>query len=135
MSNLNKVFLIGNLTRDPELRYTPSGAPLAKFGLATNRKFKSGDEWKEEVCFVDITVWGKQAENCSEYLSKGRSVCIEGRLSFSSWETDDGQKRSKLEVVGERVIFLGGSRGDAKEGGDGDQPTSDAQAVDDDVPF
>ncbi|VAX20285.1 Single-stranded DNA-binding protein [hydrothermal vent metagenome] len=133
MSSLNKVILIGNLTRDPELRYTPSGTAITKFGLATNRKFKKGEELKEEVCFVDITVWGRQAESCSEYLSKGRSVCVEGRLSFSQWETEDGQKRSKLEVVGERVLFLGGR-------GDGGQPKeagidSAPAPSDDDVPF
>ena len=115
MASLNKVLLIGNLTRDPELRYLPSGVALCKFGLATNRKYKSGDEWKEDVCFVDISVWGKQGESCSEYLSKGRQVCVDGRLSFSSWETDDGQKRSKLEVTAERVVFLG-SRGDSPLG-------------------
>ncbi len=133
MSSLNKVILIGNLTRDPELRYTPSGTAITKFGLATNRKFKKGEELKEDVCFVDITVWGRQAESCSEYLSKGRSVCVEGRLSFSQWETEDGQKRSKLEVVGERVLFLGGR-------GDGNQPKeagmdSAPPPSDDDVPF
>lgn len=136
MSSLNKVILIGNLTRDPELRYTPSGTAITKFGLATNRKFKKGEELKEEVCFVDITVWGRQAESCSEYLSKGRSVCVEGRLSFSQWETDDGQKRSKLEVVGERVLFLGGGRGD---GGQPKETGMDAAPPpppsDDDVPF
>ena len=129
MASLNRVILIGNLTRDPELRYIPSGTALAKFGLAVNEKFKSGDEWKEKVAFIDITVWGKQAENCSEYLSKGRSVAIDGRLTFSQWETDDGQKRSKLEVTAEKVVFLGGGKG----GGDS-APASGAHS-DDDVPF
>lgn len=129
MGSLNKVILIGNLTRDPELRYTASGAALAKFGLAVNRNYKSGDEWKEEVTFVDITVWGKQAENCSEYLSKGRSAAIDGRLTFSQWETDDGQKRSKLEVTAERVVFIGSGKG----GGGSAQASSEPS--EDDVPF
>jgi len=125
---------MGNLTRDPELRYTASGTALASFGIAVNRKYKQGDEWKDEVCFVDITVWGKQGENCSEYLSKGRPVFIEGYLRFSSWETDGGQKRSKLDVTANTVQFLGG-RGD----GQGSAPMSDQDSPsmhgDDDVPF
>ena len=111
-ANLNKVFLMGNLTRDPELRYTPSGMAICKLGLATNRRFRdrSNDEWKEEVCFVDITVWGKTGENCSQYLAKGSPVLIEGRLNFRSWDTE-GQKRSKLEVVAENVQFLSRATG------------------------
>jgi single-strand DNA-binding protein len=138
MASLNKVTLIGNLTRDPELRYIASGMALAKFGLAMNRKYKAGDEWKEEVTFVDITVWGKQAETCSEYLSKGRQACIDGRLTYSQWETDDGQKRSKLEVTADRVIFLGtGSGGGSGGGGGGSFRGGDSydNAPDDDVPF
>jgi single-strand DNA-binding protein len=106
---LNKVLLIGNLTRDPELRYIPSGTAIAKFGLAVNREYqdKTSGEKKENVCFIDITVWGKQAEVCNQYLSKGRPVFIEGRLEFSTWETKEGDKRNKLEVVAERVQFLG----------------------------
>ncbi len=119
MASLNKVILIGNLTRDPELRYTQSGMAIAKFGLAVNERFKQGDEWKEKANFIDIVVWGKQGENCSEYLSKGRQAGIEGRLSYSTWETDDGQKRSKLEVVAEKVIFLGSRDGGGQGGGGG----------------
>lgn len=115
MANLNKVFLIGNLTRDPELRYVPSGAPVATFGLAINRRYvtQSGEK-KDEVCFVRIVVFGKQAESCSQYLNKGRLVFIEGRLQYRSWE-QDGQKKSSLDVVADRVQFLGGPRttGDA----------------------
>ena len=132
MASLNKVLLMGNLTRDPELRFTSNGSALTKFGLAVNRKYKSGEEWKEEVCFVDITVWGKQAENCAEYLSKGRPVFIEGRLQFSSWETDDGQKRNKLEVVANSVQFLG-QPGGGKSGGM--QPDMEDVPVKDDIPF
>ena len=132
MASFNKVLLMGNLTRDPELRFTSNGSALAKFGLAVNRKYKAGEEWKEEVCFVDITVWGKQAENCAEYLSKGRPVFIDGRLQFSTWESDDGQKRNKLEVVANSVQFLG-QAGGGKSGGM--QPDMEDAPVKDDIPF
>lgn len=135
MASVNKVFLLGNLTRDPELRYTPSGAGVASFGLAVNRRYKAGNENKEEVCFVDITVWGKQGENCVEYLNKGSQVMIEGRLQFRSWETDDGQKRNKLDVVANNVQFLGKPGG----GGGGRSMDSyeeeDGMNVKDDIPF
>lgn len=124
MASFNKVLLMGNLTRDPELRYIPSGTAVAKFGLAVNRDYvdrQSGDK-KESVCFVDITVWGKQAETCNQYLTKGRPVFIEGRLEFSSWETKEGDKRTKLEVVAERVQFLGGRKDESGEGGGGGPP-------------
>ena len=107
MANLNSVFLIGRLTRDPELRYVPSGKAVANLGLATSRVFTTqAGERKEEVCFVRITVWGKQAENCSQYLSKGSLIFVEGRLRSSSWETDSGEKRSRMEVVARRIQFL-----------------------------
>ena len=110
MANLNKVFLMGNLTRDPELRYVPSGAPVATFGLAVNRRYVTQHgEKKDEVCFVRVVVFGKQAESCSQHLSKGRLVFIEGRLQYRSWE-QDGQKRSTLDIVADRVQFLGGPR-------------------------
>ena len=117
MPNLNRVFLMGNLTRDPELRYTPSGTAVAQFGIAVNRRWKdrSSNEMREETTFVDIEVWARQAETASEYLSKGRACFIEGRLKLDQWERD-GQKRSKLKVVAERVQFLGG-RGKGGEGG------------------
>ena len=131
MASFNKVMLMGNLTRDPELRYTASGAAVASFGLAVNRKFKQGEEWKEEVCFVDITVWAKQAENCTEYLHKGSPVFIEGRLNYQTWEGDGGQKRNKLEVVANNVQFLPRA-GEAKPPG----ADAGAQAPDkDDIPF
>jgi len=117
MANLNKVFLMGNLTRDPELRYVPSGAPVATFGLAVNRRYVTQQgEKKDEVCFVRVVVFGKQAESCSQHLSKGRLVFIEGRLQYRSWE-QEGQKRNSLDVVAERVQFLGGPR-----------PSADAEA-------
>jgi single-strand DNA-binding protein len=136
MASFNKVLLMGNLTRDPELRFTASGAAVASFGLAVNRKYKQGNDWKDEVCYVDITVWGRQGENCAEYLSKGSGVFIDGRLHFRSWETDDGQKRNKLEVVANNVQFLGKS-GSAKPpmdlGGEGDM--GEGMGPKDDIPF
>jgi len=132
MANLNKVFLIGNLTRDPELRYIPSGTAVANFGLATNRVYTTQDgERKEEVCFVDIVTWAKTAENCANYLSKGRSIFVEGRLQYDSWETEDGQKRSRLRVVADRVQFLGGRRAEDEVGA----PGMDEVEADDDIPF
>jgi single-strand DNA-binding protein len=131
MANFNRVLLIGNLTRDPELRYIPSGTAVANFGLATNRVYTTQDgERKEEVCFVDIVTWAKTAENCANYLSKGSPIFIEGRLQYDSWETEDGQKRSRLRVVADRVQFLGGRRAD--EAG---APGMDQAEADDDIPF
>ena len=136
MASLNKVFLMGNLTRDPELRYTPNGSAVASFGLAVNRKYKQGDELKDETCFVDITVWGKQAENCAEYLSKGRGVLIEGRLSYRSWETDEGQKRSKLDVVANNVQFLQRAGEKTSDKGSGaENVVPEKESAEDDVPF
>ena len=106
MPNLNKVFLIGNLTRDVELKYIPSGSAVATLNMAVNREWMKDGEKKSEVCFVKVVVWGKQAEACNQYLAKGRPVMIEGRLQFRQWE-HEGQKRSTLEVVAERVQFLG----------------------------
>ena len=107
MASLNKVFLIGNLTRDPELRYTPAGVAVANLGLAVNRRFKDkSGELKEDVCFVTVTVWDKQAETCCQYLHKGRAIFVEGVLQSRSWETSDGQKRSSIDVRAERVQFL-----------------------------
>lgn len=120
MAGLNKVFLMGNLTRDPELRYVPSGAPVATFGLAVNRRFVTQQgEKKDDVCFVRVVVFGKQAESCSQYLNKGRLVFIEGRLQYRSWE-QDGQKRNTLDIVADRVQFLGSPRpsADSETGGE-----------------
>jgi len=120
MASFNRVILMGNLTRDVELRYTPSGTPVTEIGLAVNdrRKSQSG-EWVEETTFVDITLWGRTAEVASEYLSKGSPILVEGRLKLDTWETE-GQKRSKLRVVGERMQMLGGRGGGG--GGGGDRP-------------
>jgi len=110
MANLNKVLLIGNLTRDPELRYIPSGTAVTNFSLAINTPIiKASSEIKEEVCFVRVVVWGKQAESCKQYLTKGRLVFVEGRLIYRSWE-QDGKTRSTLEVRADRVQFLGPRR-------------------------
>ncbi len=128
MANLNKVFLIGNLTRDPELRYIPSGTAVANFGLAINRIYNtSSGEKKQEVCFVKVVVWGRMAEVCGEYLSKGRPVFIEGRLQYRAWEGPNGEKRSMLEVRAERVQFLG-SRGDKAQPSEVKEASAEAVA-------
>jgi single-strand DNA-binding protein len=115
-ASMNKVFLMGNLTRDPELRYVPSGSAVANFTVAVNRSYKDGTgEKKEEVSFIRVVVWGKMAEVCGEYLSKGRPVLVEGRLKSRAWEAQDGQKKSALDVVATSVQFLG-SRGDKPQG-------------------
>jgi single-strand DNA-binding protein len=114
MSNFNRVILMGRLTRDPEVRYIPSGMAVSEIGLAVSDKRKNAKgEWVEETTFVDVTLWGRTAEVVNEYLSKGSPIFIEGRLKLDQWESD-GQKRSKLRVVGERFQFVGG-----KEGGGG----------------
>src|SRR2546430_1859938 len=123
MASFNKVILLGNLTRDPELRYTPSGTPVASFGLAVNTQRSApsnagqsnAPERREEVCFVDIVAFGRQAETASEFLSKGRAALIEGRLQWRSWEGQDGQKRSKHEVIAERIQFMPRGREEGME--------------------
>jgi single-strand DNA-binding protein len=113
MSSFNKVILVGNLTRDPELRYTPKGTAIAKVGLAVNHKWKNeAGELKEEVTFIDIEVWGRTAENVGQYMRKGSSMLVEGRLRLDTWDDKQtNQKRSKMLVVGETVQFLGSPRG------------------------
>jgi single-strand DNA-binding protein len=106
MASFNKVILMGNLTKDPEIRYNPNGTAVANLSIAINRKYKAGDESREEVSFFDIVVFGKQAEHCSQYLNKGSGVLVDGRLQQRRWETDDGQKRSKVEVVAQSVQFM-----------------------------
>ena len=132
MANLNKVFLLGNLTRDPEVRYVPSGAAVADLGVAVNERYKDRDsgEWKEKPVFVDVTVWRRQAETCAEYLSKGSPVMIEGRLQLDQWQNSEGQKRSKLKVLADRVQFLsspGRSSGGSSQGGAGRPEASQSQ--------
>lgn len=136
MAFLNKVFLMGNLTRDVELRYTPSGVPVAKMGLAVNSYFKTSDgDTKEETLFINVVAWRKLAENCAEYLSKGRPIFVEGRLKMDQYEWE-GQKRKDFEVVARNVQFLGGGR---REGaGTEDDYTPDKEEdvpSEDDIPF
>ena len=155
MASVNKVILIGNLTRDPEVRYTPKGTAVADIGMAMNRSFSSdGGERREETTFVDVTLWGRQAEVAGEYLKKGRPVYIEGRLQMDSWDDKNtGQKRTKLKIVGEQMQLLGSREGgggsgpqqrsenpqsnqsssESSGGNDGAQFETDAE--DDDIPF
>lgn len=124
MASYNKVILVGNLTRDPEVKYTTGGTAVTEIGLAVNRSWfdKQSNERKEETTFVDVTLWGRQAEVAGEYLSKGRPVLIEGRLQLDTWDDrETGKKRSKLRVVGEAMQMLG-SRGDAGGGSGGGRP-------------
>ena len=108
MASYNKVLLMGNLTKDPELRYTPAGIAVANLRMAINRKYRTKDqELKEEVCFITAVVWNKQAETCNQYLHKGSSLFVEGRLQSRSWEDATGAKRSVIEVRAERVQFMG----------------------------
>jgi single-strand DNA-binding protein len=124
MANFNKVILAGNLTRDPELRYTPKGMAIARIGMAINRKWKSETgEMKEEVTFVDVDAFGKTAETIGQYLKKGRPILIEGRLRYETWDDkQSGQKKSKLGVVLESFQFMDSGRGEG--GGGGDAPRS-----------
>ena len=128
MASYNKVFLLGNLTRDPEVRYTPKGSAVADLGIAVNRQYTlDTGEKREEVTFVDVTFWGRTAEVAGEYLKKGRSVFIEGRLQLDTWDDkQSGQKRSKLKVIGEMMQMLGGrpgaGGGSGEEGGGEEAP-------------
>lgn len=132
MASLNKVLLVGNLTKDPELKFIPSGSAVCNIRLAVNRKWKTdAGEVKEDTCFVGIVVWGKQAEACGEHLKKGSAALFEGRLQSRSWETDTHEKRSVLEVVAERVQFLSYSKpAGGQDAGQGQPPVGD-----DDIPF
>lgn len=144
MANLNLVLLAGNLTKDPEVRYTPGGKAVADLSLAVNRTWmdRQTNEKKEEVCFVDVVTWGRQAETCGEYLSKGSPVLVEGRLQLDKWETQSGEKRSKLRVRARRIQFLGRKREDGGRGAS--QPSSEQgpngapyeePGIEDDIPF
>lgn len=136
MASLNKVFLIGNLTKDPEIRYTPSGKAVGDLRMAINRRFKTADgQERDETCFVAIVVWGRQAETCGEYLRKGSPIMVEGRLQYEEWEKD-GKKNNRLRVVAERVQFMGGAKsGDVKDshGSEGSKRGGDA-GVPEEVP-
>ena len=152
MASYNRVILLGNLTRDPEVRYTPQGTAVCDVGIAVNERRKNAaGEWIDEVVYVDVTLWGRTAEVAGEYLTKGSPLLIEGRLRLDTWESHDGQKRSRLRVVGERMQMLGsrGSGEGATGGGTrqrrpaasgGGSPTADDMPPadippDDDVPF
>jgi single-strand DNA-binding protein len=142
MASYNRVVLVGNLTRDVELRYTPSGTAVTDISLAVNDRVKKNDQWVDEVNFFDITLWGRTAEVAGEYLSKGSSVLIEGRLKLDRWE-QEGQKKSKIKIIGEKMQMLGGRPGGG--GGQSSGPHNNAAAVksapaqgpppDDEVPF
>jgi single-strand DNA-binding protein len=147
-ANINRVVLLGNLTRDPELRHTPSGMAVCSLRIAVNTRRKDGQtgEWTEKPNYFDVTVWGNQGENCAQYLSKGRPVAIDGRLEWREWDAQDGTKRQAVEIIADSVQFLGG-RGEG-EGGQGGQnqfvpagaaAQSDSAdfgaAADDDIPF
>lgn len=110
MASFNRVMLMGNVTRDAEVRYIPSGTAVCDLGVAVNDRKKVNDEWVEEVTFVDVTLWGKTAEVAGQYLKKGAPVFIEGRLKLDTWENSEGEKRSKLKVVCERMQMIGGRR-------------------------
>jgi single-strand DNA-binding protein len=142
MASLNKVLLIGNLTRPPELRYTPSGTAVADLRLAVNRNYSTQTgERREETCFLTVVVWGKQAESCGEYLDKGSQVFVEGRLQTRDWEGKDGQKRSATEVVAERVQFMNRVKGAPGAAAPAAVPAAapafgdEAPGSEDDVPF
>ena len=148
MANVNKVILIGNLTRDPEVKFTPKGTAVSQISLAINRKYKVGEEMKEETTFVDVELWGRLAEIAGEYAKKGNPLYIEGRLKQDSWDDKEtGKKRTKMLVVGETLQLLGGRQG----GGEGGQrpaqsrpasqparssaPAAPQGGDDDDIPF
>jgi single-strand DNA-binding protein len=132
MVTFNRVILAGNLVRDPEIRYLPSGLSVTSFSIAVNSRYRQNNEQKEEVSYFDVVVFGKMGENCAEYLSKGRPVLVEGRLRQRRWEAE-GTRRSKIEVVASGVQFLGGGpRGAA---GGGEQAGGAAPEDQDDIPF
>jgi single-strand DNA-binding protein len=144
-ANINRVVLVGNLTKDPELRHTPSGTPVCSLRLAVNTRRKDGatGEWTEKPNYFDITVWGNQGESCAQYLSKGRPVAVDGRLEWREWDAQDGTKRQAVEIIADSVQFLGG-RSDAEGGQPQFVPAgATAQAenadfaagADDDIPF
>jgi len=153
MASLNKVLLMGNLTRDPEVRHTPKGTAVGDLAMAINMTYKAQDGTeKEEVCYVDVVVWGRQAETCRDYLTKGAPVFVEGRLQLDQWEGPEGEKKSRMRVRADRVQFLsrsgggggGGARGSRSDGAGGGAPSEGGtlkqaspprDLPEDDVPF
>ena len=147
MANINRVVLVGNLTKDPELRHTPSGTAVCKLRIAVNTRQKDGasGQWIDKPNYFDVTVWGNQGESCAQYLSKGRPVGIDGRLDWREWEAQDGTKRQAVEIIADTVQFLGG-RGESEGGSGGERQFVPAGATaaadadfaggaDDDIPF
>ncbi len=132
--NINSVVLVGNLTRDPELRHTPSGTAVTTLRIAVNDRVKRGEDSQDAAYYFDVTVWGRTAENCAQYLAKGRPVGVQGKLTWREWDAQDGSKRQSVEVVADNVQFLG-SRGE-DGGGQSQQcvPSGAAQASSDDFP-
>jgi single-strand DNA-binding protein len=145
MANINRVVLVGNLTRDPELRTTPNGTSVCKLRIAVNTRQKDNatGQWGDKPNYFDVTVWGNQAESCSQYLSKGRPVGVDGRLDWREWEAQDGSKRQAVEIIADTVQFLGGRGDDAGGGGNQFVPAAAAAesadfgpaTADDDIPF
>lgn len=142
MSSINRVVLVGNLTRDPDLRHTPSGTSVCSLRLAVNTRRKDGatGEWTEKPNYFDVTVWGNMGENCSRYLAKGRQVGVDGRLEWREWEAQDGTKRQAVEVVAESVQFLQGGSGERQattDSGSTDEFADfpDSPTEEDDIPF
>ena len=128
-TNINRVVLTGNLTRDPELRSTPSGTSVCSLRIACNTRRKdSSGEWVDKPNYFDVTVWGAQGENCATYLSKGRPVAVDGRLDWREWEANDGGKRQSIEIIAESVQFLGSRDGSGAVQGNGIQARSDVPA-------
>lgn len=136
MPSLNKALLIGNLTRDPDLRYTAAGTAVANLRLAVNRTFVVQGEKREETLFIDVVAWGKQAEACAEYLAKGSAIFVDGRLQSREYEAKDGSKRTVVEVVADTVQFLTRKPGALAAAGAGEEtPAGSSAGADDDVPF
>jgi len=133
-SNINRVILTGNLTRDPEMKALPSGTSVCSLRIANNTRRKNNEtgSWEDVPNYFDVTVWGAQGENCGKFLSKGRSVAIDGRLRWREWSTQDGQKRQGVDIIADTVQFLGGGREDA---GNGNGFPSSSHATDGDVPI
>jgi single-strand DNA-binding protein len=145
VANINRVVLVGNLTKDPELRHTPSGTPVCKLRIAVNSRQKDGatGEWTDKPNYFDVTVWGNQGESCAQYLAKGRAVGVDGRLDWREWEAQDGSKRQAVEIIADSVQFIGG-RGEGggepqfvPAGATAEQRSSldSAAGGDDDIPF
>ncbi|MCH2139136.1 MAG: single-stranded DNA-binding protein [Phycisphaerales bacterium] len=138
MASLNRVLLMGNLTRDIEVKYTANNTAVANIGLAVNRRYRSGDEYREETTFVDCEAWGRTAETMGKYLSKGRPVFIEGRLKLDEWQDKDGNRRTKLVTVVENFQFIDSRQGGGGSGGGGQQAPAAAPSggvTNDDIPF